>query len=365
MEKLSELVIDYVMKAGACSAGIATIETLAGGPISTDLSREMEGAKSAIVFALPQNQELIPDYLAKKNRLAVEEDFDTKNSIASGIAVKLASFLRAKGHPAVALAANDDFDESTPNGAFDQMPLISLRYLAVAAGVGWFGWSGNVITKENGAAVVLGALLTSTELVPTPPLKDEDNFCDDCMMCAQGCPSGLMDKTEMTEITMGGRTFSYSKRNHYMRCQYVCGGMTGLPSHGRWSTWSPGRFDIPETDEEILPLFIGSIEAYNNRPQQPGGHPHPLLDTDIYVSCANCQYLCVPEKDERNRRFKLLAKGGVVVQKPDGTLEAVKPKEGKARLEAMEPERRGLYESVSEIPPELIPLNEQVEKDVK
>ena len=38
------------------------------------------------------------------------------------------------------------------------------------------------------------------------------------------------------------------------RCQMACGGITGLHPSGKWSTWSPGRFIIPETDEELSQL---------------------------------------------------------------------------------------------------------------
>ena len=57
----------------------------------------------------------------------------------------------------------------------------------------------------------------------------------------------------------------------------------------------------------------------------------------LNVTCANCQLLCHPERDERKRRYKLLTKGGVVVQNPDGSLEALTPKQAEKRLVAMSP----------------------------
>ena len=38
MDKLSEVVIDFVLSRGACAACIVTSQTLDGGPPSTDLS---------------------------------------------------------------------------------------------------------------------------------------------------------------------------------------------------------------------------------------------------------------------------------------------------------------------------------------
>jgi hypothetical protein len=66
----------------------------------------------------------------------------------------------------------------------------------------------------------------------------------------------------------------------------------------------------------------------------------------LNVTCANCQLICHPERDERKRRHRLLKKGGVVVQNPDGSLEAVKPDEAEERLAAMSPEQRAMYEKV-------------------
>ncbi len=43
----------------------------------------------------------------------------------------------------------------------------------------------------------------------------------------------------------------------------------------------------------------------------------------------------------------MVTSGGVVVQNTDGSYEAVSPEEAKMRLEAMDQERRALYEPVS------------------
>jgi hypothetical protein len=42
----------------------------------------------------------------------------------------------------------------------------------------------------------------------------------------------------------------------------------------------------------------------------------------------------------------MLVESGVVVQNPDGTLEAVSPEEAKKRIAAMDPATRALYEEV-------------------
>jgi epoxyqueuosine reductase QueG len=343
MKDLNAMVLEYPLLEGAVKSGIATLETLADGPPSVDLSYVLPEAKSAIVFSVALSQSSIPDYLGKRDRLSYEREYNTVNSISSGIAVKLAGTLVQRGFPAVPLAANDVYRDDTPMGRMDMAPPISLRYLAVASGVASFGWSGNVIDEQHGACIILGAVVTSAELKPTAPKNQGDNYCDNCRLCFAACASGLIDKKRMTEITLGTHTFSYAARGVYARCQYVCGGYTGLHRSGKWSTWSPGRFPVPKEDAPYLNLLIASTVPYGQRPEGPGGRYHSLMNFKLYTTCGNCQIVCVPDKEERKRRYRLLANGGVIIQNEDGSLEAVSPEEGERRLAAMEPERRNLY----------------------
>lgn len=346
MKDLSQLVLDYALCEGALTVGVATTDTLAGGPPSTDLEYVLPGAKSAVVFSIALDQNLIPDYIGKADRLTFEKNYEAVNSIASGVGVKLANFMTQKGHPAVSLAANDVYRDDTPRGRADMLPPISLRYLSAASGVGSFGLSGNIITRDNGGAVILGGVVTQAELKPTQPIAEEDNYCDSCGLCLASCASGLMKPKEKIEVSLGNQIFSYADRRSYLRCQYVCGGFTGLHPSGKWSTWSPGRFTIPDDDSGMAPLFINSINAYNTRPEGPGGHYHSLMESKLYSTCANCQLICVPDKEERKHRYGLLTENGVVVQHPDGSLEAMSSDDATAFLKRMDPETRALYEDV-------------------
>lgn len=348
MEELGQTVIDYVMCQGACAVGIATLETLEGGPPSADLSYVLPKAKSAISFALPLDQSLIPPFLMKKDFHSHERDNVLKNAQSSGIALLLANFLEQKGYPSVPVAANLMYRRDTPRGIRDLLPEISLRYLAVRSGVGHFGLSGNVITKNEGAAVILGATVTTAELVPTDPLPNEENYCDSCCLCMASCPSGLMHPREETLVTLGGVEFAYSRRRSYIRCEYVCGGFAGLHPSGKWSTWSPARFNIPENDEEFKSAFRPAAKAYSQRPETKGGFYHPLMKKKLWQTCGSCQIVCCPDKEERKERHKMLTQSGVVVQNPDGTLEAVSPDTAREGIAAMSPEFRALYEEVKE-----------------
>jgi epoxyqueuosine reductase QueG len=346
MEISTKLVLEYLKVEGTVHAGVATPETLAGGPPSTDLSYVMPSAKAAIVFALPLILENINDYLAKKDRVSFETDYIRKSSLGDGIAVKLANFLKAKGFPSVPLAVNEIYREGTPEEKKRLYPDISHRYLAAASGVGFLGFSGNLLTNDYGPAVILGGLLTEAELEPTKPLDKSENYCDyhDCLLCCGTCPSKTLHGQDLVTVTMGGHEHQYGEKKDLLPCAFVCAGFTGLDKSEKWSTWATGRFPLPLTDEEVIRVAKAQLEAFNKRPEQQGGRYHTATNKKIYYCCSNCQLVCTPDKEERKRRNKLVRHSGVILQNEDGTLEAVTPEEARKKMDAMEPERRAMYE---------------------
>ena len=344
-EKLTQLVKNLVMSSGAIAVGIANTETLEGGPPSTDLTYVLPEAKSAVVFALPMDQGAIERFLKKEDMASANIDNRRVNNMASGLAFELSEFLNMKGLKSVPLVANATYRKDTPNGPYDEKPPVSHRYLAVRSGIGHFGLSGNVIMDKYGAAIILASVVTEADLIPTEPLPPEENYCDGCRLCMSSCASGLMSPDEETTVTLGNGNFNYSKRRSYNRCEYVCGGFTGLHQSGKWSTWSPARFPIPEKDEDFLGALIKAVPAYRNRKKVDYGLYHALAPGSLLeFTCGHCQLICHPDKQVRQERYKMIINSGVVIQEPDGTLRAVSPEEAKKHLSAMNPEQRTLYE---------------------
>jgi epoxyqueuosine reductase len=340
--------MDLAKGAGAAAVGIATLETLQGGPPSADLSYVLPGAKSAIVFALPLDQGVIEPFLSKQDMAGMNINNHRVNTMAGGIALELSEYLNMKGYESVALHANGVYRKDVPGGPYAELPPLSHRYLAVRSGVAHFGLSGNVIMDTYGASIILSAAVTSAELIPTDPLPPEANYCNQCRLCMGSCASGLMSKEEKTEITLGGISFTYSRRLAYSRCEYVCGGFTGLHPSGKWSTWSPARFPIPENDEDFPPAMIKTVLAYKNRPRQDFGANiyHPLTPGNrLEFTCGHCQFICHPDKDTRKKRYRMILNSGVVIQEQD-RLRAVSPEAAKDHLAAMDRETRILYEEV-------------------
>ena len=332
---------------GASAVGVATIDTLAGGPPSTDLTYVLPAARSAISFAVPLNQDDIDLWFSKQSHSKHFKDNIQANVIASGISLELANYLGQKGYPSIPLTANTAYREESKNGRYDEKPPISHRYLAVRSGVGFFGLSGNVLTKAEGAGIILGSVVTEAELIATDPLPAGENYCDLCRLCKAVCASGFIDGEQQVSVTMGGFEFSYSKKHHHSRCDYVCGGFTGLHKSGKWSTWSPGRFPIPDKDEDFYPALLNAVGPYLKRPKTGSALFNVIMPGDkVGLTCGNCQLICHPDKEVRKARYKMLVESGVVVQNSDGTLVAVAPQEGKKRIAEMDEDTRALYEPI-------------------
>jgi len=185
MKKITDRAIDLAKCYGASAVGVVSAEMLAGGPPSTDLSHVLPDAKSAISFAVPLNQDHIETWFTKQSHTDHLQNNIQANVIASGISLELANYLNQKGYPAAPLTANTAYRTDSENGIYDENPPVSHRYLAVRSGVGFFGLSGNVLTPTEGAAIILGSVVTEANLIPTEPLPAEKNYCDLCRLCKE------------------------------------------------------------------------------------------------------------------------------------------------------------------------------------
>ena len=101
------------------------------------------------------------------------------------------------------------------------------------------------------------------------------------------------------------------------------------------------------SSKEFYPALVNSVGPFLKRPKSEIAVFNTLMPGDkVELTCGNCQLICHPDKDVRKRRYRMLVDSGVVVQNPDGTLEAVSPEEAKKRIAAMDPDTKALYEEV-------------------
>ena len=341
---------------GTVAVGFATTESLAGGPPSADLEYVLPGARSAVSFALAFDRDAIRAYLSKTDLQAQTSQQQALYGTLGVLTEEVAVLLRESGHEAKAIIPNGELRMDGSDGSSfsdaPQDPPLSHRYVAVASGVASFGWSGNVGIKGYGANILLGTCVTKAELTPTEPIPIDEGYCDDCKICVEACPSGMFEREKSMTQTLGGVTYTHSARRNYRRCLMVCSGLTGLPESGKWSTWSAGRFSIPEDDERLKVEYMKAISVAKERPHAPivSGdnyrmHPdHPLNGIQIIPTCGNCQHVCFGDRRETAKNLKMLRRSGCVVQQPDGSLEVLPPDDATRAFAALDPAHREKYE---------------------
>ena len=72
------------------------------------------------------------------------------------------------------------------------------REAASRSGVGFYGKNTMLITRRHGSWVVLGTLVTTAEVEPTPPLNLD---CGSCTLCIEACPTGALDEPGVVDST--------------------------------------------------------------------------------------------------------------------------------------------------------------------
>ena len=342
---LEKEVVELLKSLGALRVGFANLETLAGGPPSADIRYVMPRAKSAISFALPENKEFIRLFLAKEDILSHEKDHLTTTIYSGQISEKVKDFLESKGYKSSGVLGSGVYRREVPGWNIEMYPNLSQRYVAVRSGVGSFGWSGNVGMKGYGSAILLGSVLTEAELAPTEPIPESESFCCKCKLCAASCVGKTFSAEEETSVTLGGRTFTFAKRKSYVTCHIVAGGMTGLHESGQWSTWSPGRFGVPEDEKELMEEYERTSRLYETRVHvNDGGFPgDQFVGGRLRITCGVCALVCTGNKEENEENYRILTSSGCVVQDESGKKHVLPPDEAAERFESFNPEHRDLY----------------------
>lgn len=341
---LNQFIEEFLLERGAIKVRFANHESLAGGPPSTDLTYQIEGARSAVSFALPLDRDKIRRYLAKEE---YHEEQITVSILSSDLSKQCAQMLTKEGYASARVHGNNKYRTDVPDWQLKMHPDISHRYVAVASGLGSFGWSGNVGIKGYGTAIILGTVVTTADLTPTDPIPVEESFCEKCKICVGACVGGMFSKNESDSVTLGGKTYTFSRRIDLNRCNLVCGGFTGLHKSGKWSTWSAGRFGVPEKPEETLNLLERSFVQSMKRPAMPlsGGFTPKNLggNVNIRLTCGICNYICFGNREETQENYRLLTSSGCVIQREDGEKVVLPPDEAAEAFEKMPPEHRALY----------------------
>jgi epoxyqueuosine reductase len=315
---------------GADLVGVTSKDILADGPPSADPRYLLPSANSVISFAVSLDRDIVTDFISKKKWRPHCQNRKTISQTLYTIVDALVQRLRSEGYEAVNVDLNNNYRPE--EGAANVMemtefhPDFSHRYGALAAGIGRLGWSGNLLTREYGALVELGSVLTSAPLATDSPIPDEDHPCDNCKMCSLVCPMEMIHPKASTKVTVAGVTETISRKRPNTCCWIGCTGYEGLAASQTWSNWSPYRLGrpIPEEKQALDALCISLQKAdpqmqaadnsfYNYR--QAVFNP----DWFYYTVCGFCRLVCSPRREERLANRKLIMNSGTAAIKLDGS----------------------------------------------
>ena len=147
--------------------------------------------KSVIVIGLPVSLPVIETAPS----IWYHELYRTVNSLLDTNAYRIALFLTRSGFPSVAVP-RDGYGSIT---VLKEKPVafFSHRHAAFLAGLGNFGVSNMLITREFGPRIRFTSIFTTAEIPPDPLV--EEALCIKCMKCADNCPVNALGGAEYPE----------------------------------------------------------------------------------------------------------------------------------------------------------------------
>ena len=397
MSLLEEDIRDYLKNQGVRVIGIAGPERL-DGPPSLDPAYTMRGAKSIICFAMPMDVDAIYDFLSKKTPVTHNTDQLIMNQKIHHIAGRLADYLNKRGHRARPVPTNNTYRRSLD--VYSTHPSFSHRFGAIVSGIGGQGMSGNVMTKEYGAAVYLSTVVTDAVLKSDPMLEPKyfiDQYCKKCLICDKACPAKMFEMENQEYVLLNGELHPRGKRRSIDLCNASCFGLHSLSPDKKFSSWGrhwisswvgkepdPGKENIRKKllikgasvgDSTIRYKLIHSIgsklhpeewidewkivKRYEDLPQDEleqrkvqAGLIKKYLGISIedpnVLTCGQCALVCGPDIKESAKRLKLLREGGIVVQGKDGRTVVVKDFEDALRIRKQYPFRISRLRMISD-----------------
>lgn len=398
MSTLEEKIKDFVNKQGIDVVGLAGPERLSGPP-SLDPTYTMRGAKSIISLAMPMNVEAIYDFLSKKTPVTHNIDQIIYNQKIRHIAERVAAYLRELGFRACAVPTNNNYRRALD--VYATHPDFSHRFGAIVSGIGAQGMSGNVMTKEYGAAVYLSTVVTDVVLKSDPLLPPRyfiDQYCQKCLICDKSCPAKMFEMDQEEYVLLNGTLHPRGKRRSIDLCNASCFGLHSLSPDKKFSSWGKhwisswvGREPDPQKENIRKKLLIkgGSVgdstvryklieslgrrlhpeewidgwkitPRYKDLPQDEleqrkvlSGLIKKYLDISIentnVLTCGQCALVCGPDIKESAKRLKLLKEGGIVVFGKDGRTVVVKTFEEAKKIREQYPFRISRSQMLSDI----------------
>ncbi len=188
---------------GADLVGVVTVRDLPEH--SERIERMLPEARSVLVIASGHS---LASLRSGANELAQFDTIHANNECARA-AHAAARLLESRGFLSAAVPAFIPLDMEEPGKGMRGE--ICWRRAGVRSGLGSYGESGALVTKEYGQAVRLSGVVTTAELSPNTPL--EKDVCDHCMRCVEACPvNALSGNGKINKKLCGDRIFRFGFR---------------------------------------------------------------------------------------------------------------------------------------------------------
>ncbi len=342
--ELKRQIKKIALGSGAKLVGVGNRERLEKAPLSANMDYCLKGAQSCIIWAYPNSYEALKNYFSKKDRMGFKKQQHFAYSTGWKTALEIAEFINTNSeYEAFPVIPNGKYRET---GSFSRIyshnkavPDFSLRYGAVAAGLGHIGWSGNLVTEKYGGSLFLAGVLTMAPLEPDPMATE--NHCNRCKICVNACTTGFFSINELEDpVFIGGHKQEYSKRNSFLRCAIGCAGWTGLSEDGSWTSWTPGHVclkRIPESnfkDKNFVTEFNKQLFTSKETPKKILKFNRIILNSfarvainenvglrsleDTNPRCGFCSAICVADPKKRAELYRLLKNSGKLFIEEEG-----------------------------------------------
>ncbi|MCX6479017.1 MAG: SCP2 sterol-binding domain-containing protein [Mycobacterium sp.] len=198
----AEEIRELALQSGADDVGLVPVEREDMAAQRSDIEELLPGARTAIAFVVKMNR----GNVRAPARSVANGEFHHSIDETNEVARRITRELETRGHRAVC-----------PPGGFpmevDRFPgkiwTISMKPIAVAAGLGQMGIHRNVIHPRFGNFVLIGVVLTDAEIDTAEHARPIDlNPCLGCKLCVAACPVGAI-KTD------GGFDFAACTTHNY------------------------------------------------------------------------------------------------------------------------------------------------------
>jgi len=278
--EIKQILQNLILKNDIDYLGISSLQRFKNAPEGHRPTDLLPSAKSVIVLGLK-----IPLGAIRGNDLAyrgirhaifsyVDFGYNRINEQLDFSALAVVRYIeRNYHHIAYAVPAGWPRDEYLLMGA------MSNRYAAVCAGLGEFGWSGLVLTSQDGPRVRFVSIITEMEIEPDP-LYNGPKLCQGCKKCVDICPVGALARDECVEVKINKCLSAYSLRNKPL-CRSATAGLV---------RGTPGRLQAD------IPYSIKTMEEYYELSKKDDPWHRMELSRGNY--CHRCMTVCPVGKGE-------------------------------------------------------------------